>query len=93
MLAVLVEQVTIPNHAIKTSRRTVLHLSELTDVQRREVLNSANLPDAIRADFQLVLTVAMLWGEDAVKRLALTPASDAPGASTLSSLLQSFRQS
>ena len=93
LLAVLVEQVTIPNHAIKTSRRTVLHLSELTDVQRRQVLNSANLPDAIRADFQLVLTVAMLWGEDAVKRLALTPASDAPEASTLSSLLQSFRQS
>ena len=93
LLAVLVEQVTIPNHAIKTSRRTVLRLSELTDVQRRQVLNSANLPDAIRADFQLVLTVAMLWGEDAVKRLALTPASDAPGASTLSSMLQSFRQS
>ena len=93
LLAVLVEQVTIPNYAIKTSRRTVVHLSELTDVQRRQVLNTANLPDAIRADFQLVVTVAMLWGEDAVKRLALTPASDAPGASTLSSLLQSFRQS
>jgi hypothetical protein len=66
---------------------------ELTDAQRRQVLNTANLPDAIRADVQLVLTVAMLWGEDAVKRLALTPASDAPEASTLSSLLQSFRQS
>jgi len=93
LLAVLVEQVTIPNHAIKTSRRTVLHLSELTDAQRRQVLNSANLPDAIRADFQLVLMVAMLWGEDSVKRLALTPASDGPETSTLSSLLQSFRQS
>ena len=93
LLAVLVEQVTIPNYAIKTGRRTVLHLSELTDAQRRQVLNTANLPDAIRADFQLVVTVAMLWGEDAVKRLALTPASDAPGASTLSSLLQTFRQS
>ena len=92
LLAVLVEQVTIPNHTIKTRRRTV-HLSELTDAQRRQVLNTTNLPDAIRADFQLVVTVAMLWGEDAVKRFALTPASDAPGASTLSSLLQSFRQS
>jgi hypothetical protein len=68
-------------------------LSELTDAQRRQVLNTANLPDAIRADFQLVVTVAMLWGEDAVKRFDLTPASDVPGASTLSSLLQSFRQS
>jgi len=56
-------------------------------------LNTAHLPDAIRADFQLVVTVAMLWGEDAVKRFALTPASDVPGTSTLSSLLQSFRQS
>jgi cell division GTPase FtsZ len=92
LLAVLVEQVAIPNYTIKTGRRTV-HLSELTDVQRRHLLNTANLPDAIRADVQLVVTVAMLWGEDAVKRFALTPASDAPGASTLSSLLQSFRQS
>ena len=70
-----------------------VNLSELTDAQRRQVLNTANLPDAIRADFQLVVAVAMLWGEDAVKRFALTAASDAPGASTLSSLLQSFRQS
>jgi len=92
LLAVLVEQVTIPNYTIKTGRRTV-HLSELTDAQRRQVLTTANLPDAIRADFQLVVMVAMLWGEEAVKRLALTPASDAPGASTLSSLLQTFRHS
>jgi hypothetical protein len=92
MLEILVDQVTIPNYTIKIGRRTV-PLSELTDVQRRQVLNTANLPDAIRADFQLVVIVAMLWGEDAVKRFALTPASDVPGASTLSSLLQSFRQS
>ena len=92
LLAVLIEHVTIPNYAIKTGRRTV-HLSELTDVQRRQVLNTANLPDAIRADFQLVVTVAMLWGDDAVKRFALTSASDALGASTVASLLQSFRQS
>ena len=83
---------TIPNYTIRTGRRTV-HLSELTDAQRRQVLTTANLPDAIRADFQLVVMVAMLWGEEAVKRLALTPASDAPGASTLSSLLQTFRHS
>jgi cell division GTPase FtsZ len=92
MLAVLVEQVAIPNYTIKTGRRTV-RLSELTDAQRRQMLNTANLPDAIRADFQLVVAVAMLWGDDAVKRFTLTPASDAPGASALSSLLQSFRQS
>ena len=92
LLAVLVEQVTIPNYTIKTGRRTV-HLSELTDAQRRQVLTTANLPDAIRADFQLVVMVAMLWGEEAIKRLALTPVSDAPGTSTLSSLLQTFRHS
>jgi cell division GTPase FtsZ len=91
LLTVLVEQVTIPNYSIKTGRRTV-QLSELTDAQRRQVLNTANLPDAIRADFQLVVMVALLWGEDAIKRFALTPASEAPGTSTLSTLLQSFRQ-
>jgi cell division GTPase FtsZ len=92
LLAVLVEQVTIPDYTIKTGRRTV-RLSELTDAQRRQMLNTANLPDAVRADFQLVAMVAMLWGEDAVKRFAFTPASTVLGTSTVSSLLQSFRHS
>jgi cell division GTPase FtsZ len=92
LLAVLVEQVTIADYAIKSGRH-IVRLSELTDAQRRQVLNTANLPDAIRADFQLVVMVAMLWGEDAVKRFALTPASDAQAASMVSSLLQSFRHS
>jgi hypothetical protein len=68
-------------------------LSELTDAERRQVLNTVNLPDAIRADFQFVVMVAMLWGDDAAKRLALTPTSEALGSSTASSLLQSFRRS
>jgi cell division GTPase FtsZ len=92
LLSVLIEQVTIPDYPIKMGRRTV-HLSELTDVERRQVLNTANLPDAIRADFQLVDMVAMLWGEDAAKRFALTPASEVLGTSTVSSLLQPFRRS
>ncbi len=92
LLAVLVEQVTIPDYTIKTGRRTI-HLSELTDAQRRQLLNTGNLPDAVRADFQLVAMVAMLWGEDAVKRFALTPGATVLGASTVSSLLQSFRHS
>ena len=77
------------NHTTPKGLRQFLTLEQ----QRDWVEGTANLPDAIRADFQLVVMVAMLWGEDAVKRLALTPTSDAPGASTLSSLLQTFRHS
>jgi hypothetical protein len=92
VLDVLAEQVAIPNHAIRTGRRTV-HLSELSHEQRRRLLNGTALPDAVRADLQLLVMVATLWGEEAVKRFGLPPAPDAGETSALAALLQPFRHS
>jgi cell division GTPase FtsZ len=74
ILDVLVEHVSIPDHAIRSGRRTI-HLSELTHEERRHLVTGVNLPDAIRADVQLLVMVATLWGEDAVDRFTLASAS------------------
>ena len=90
VLDLLVEHVSIPNHAIRTGRRTV-HLNELTQEQRRQMVAGANLPDAIRADVQLMVMVATFWGEEALKRFVLVPVPDQPQPTSLASLLQPFR--
>ena len=45
----------------------------------------------VRADLQLVTTVAMLWGEDALKRFQFVPTTPAADNSRLAALLQPFR--
>jgi cell division GTPase FtsZ len=92
MLDVLVENVSIPDHVIKTGRRSV-RVSELTHEQRRELLNGTSLPDAVRLDLQLLVMVATLWGEQVLERFALTRGPDVPDSSALASLLQPFRHS
>jgi cell division GTPase FtsZ len=92
MLDVLVEHVSIPNHAIKMGRRTV-RLNELSHEQRRQLVAGANLPDAIRADVQLLVMIATLWGEEALKRFELVSVADQAETSSIASLLQPFRHS
>ena len=92
MLDVLVEHVSIPDHAIRIGRRAV-HLSELTHEQRRQLVTGTSLPDAVRADLQLLVMIATLWGEQALERFELRPVPDAADKSALASLLQPFRHS
>ena len=92
MFDVLVACVSIPDHVIRTGRRSV-HLSTLTNEQRRQLATNTALPDAVRADLQLLTMVARLWGETAVKRFELQPVADAAEPSALASLLQPFRHS
>jgi hypothetical protein len=92
MLNVLVEHVKIPNHAVKTGRRT-LHIDEMTLEQRRQLVTHTPLPDAIRADLQLLVTIATFWGEDALSRFGFTPVPEAANTSRMTMLLQPFRHS
>jgi hypothetical protein len=92
MLDVLVEHVSIPDHIIRTGRRSV-HLSELTSEQLRQLGTDTALPDAVRTDLQLLTMVFRLWGEAAVERFALQPVADVAEPSALASLLQPFRHS
>jgi cell division GTPase FtsZ len=91
MLKVLVEQITIPNHAVRNARRT-MHINEMTQVQRQQIMTERSLPDAIRADLQLLVTVATLWGAEASDRFEFTPVPE-PDTSRIAQLLQPFRHS
>ena len=56
-------------------------------------MTESGLPDAIRADLQLLVTVATLWGEEAVSRFEFTPVPEAADTSRIALLLQPFRHS
>jgi cell division GTPase FtsZ len=92
MLSVLVEHVTIPNHAVRHGRRTV-HLEEMTHEQRQQMMTEPSLPEAIRADLQLLVTVATLWGGEVLGRFDFTPVPEAADTSRIALLLQPFRHS
>jgi len=92
ILNVLVEYVTIPDHTVRSGRRAVC-LHELTEEQRRQIVTDPSLSDAVRSDLQLMATVAMLWGEEALGRFTFTHVPAAADTSRLALLLQSFRHS
>jgi cell division GTPase FtsZ len=92
ILDVLAERVTIPNRAVRNGRRSV-HLQEMTQEQRQQMLIEPGVPDALRADLQLLITVATLWGADALDRFRFTPVPEATDTSRIAALLQPFRHS
>ena len=91
LLNVLVEHVTFPDHAIRNGRRT-LRLHEMTQEQRQQAVIEPGLPESIRPDLQLLITVARFWGEEALARFEFTPVPEAD-ASGMALLLQPFRHS
>ena len=75
ILDVLVESVTIPSHRVRRGRDAV-NLGEL-NYEGLQELSRTSVPDAIRADLDLLLTVARLFGGDVLKRLRFVePAED-----------------
>ena len=59
--------VEIPNHIVRLGRQQA-RLSELGHAQLREALTSPSLPDAIRPDVELLVTIGRVWGEDALRQ-------------------------
>lgn len=92
ILEVLLDNVALPNHALSSGRRTV-RLSELTYDQLKRTATETILPDAVRTDLQLLLTVGTLWGPDALGRFRYTQTPEGLEASKLALLLQPFRHS
>lgn len=91
MLETLLQNVAIPDHAVRNGRQTV-HLSELTHEELKRIVTGTILPDAIRRDLQLLVAVGTLWGEDVLRRFEFTPISDnAEKPSRLGSLLEGLR--
>jgi hypothetical protein len=64
----------------------------MTQEQRQRSLSDPTVAEDVRADLQLMVTVALLWGEEALGRLEFTPVADTADSSRLALLLQPFRR-
>ena len=89
ILDVLVESVTIPSHRVRRGRDAV-NLGEL-DYEGLQELSRTAVPDAIKADLDLLLTVARLFGGDALKRLRFVEPANDRDRSRFSGLLHPWR--
>ena len=68
-----------------------LRLSELTYAQLSDVVKRVSLPDAARADIDVLMSVGRLWGGDALKRFHFEPVTSNGERSGFASLLQGLR--
>ncbi len=69
ILDVLLRHCAVPNHTVRTGRRTG-RLSELTLEELRHVQAQMTSPDAVRADVQLLCAAGTLWGPEAIKQFS-----------------------
>jgi hypothetical protein len=70
-----------------------VHLHETTHEQRRQMMTEPRFSDPIRADLQLLVTIATLWGEEAIARFDFTPLPEVSDTSRIGLLLHPFRHS
>jgi cell division GTPase FtsZ len=89
ILEVLLETA-IPDHPVKFGRQTI-HLRELTYEQLQEISARTIVPDWIRPDLDLLMTVGRFWGADAVSRFRFVDPPDRRQPSMVESLLERFR--
>jgi hypothetical protein len=89
ILSVVVAHAPITDHIVGTGRRA-MHLRDMTPEERQRMVNDPSVPDAVRADLQLMVTVAALWGPEALERFQFTPGPVAE-TSRIGMLLQPFR--
>ena len=89
LLKALIEFVPVSDHPVKLGRQT-MHLRELTYAQLQEVGARTLVPDVVKPDLDLLITVGRFWGPDAVKRLRFVDAPDQPRTSKVESLLDKF---
>ena len=79
LLTALVEHVPVSDHQVKLGRQT-MHLRELTYAQLQEIDSKTFVPDVVRPDLDLLMTVGRFWGADAVKRFRFVEAPEQPRA-------------
>ena len=90
VLDVLIESAVVPDHGVKLGRQTV-RLRELSYEQLQELGAKTMVPDWIRPDLDLLITVGRFWGPDAVKKLRFVDPPDRKEPSVMESLLDRFR--
>ena len=90
VLEVLIESAAVPDHAVKIGRQT-MHLRELSYEQLQELGAKTMVPDWIRPDLDLLITVGRFWGSDAVKRFRWVDPPERREPSMVESLLEKLR--
>jgi cell division GTPase FtsZ len=89
LLNALIEFVPVSDHTVKLGRHT-MHLRELTYEQLQDIGAKTLVPDVVRPDLDLLITVGRFWGADAVKRIRFVEAPEQPRTSKVESLLDRF---
>ena len=90
ILDALLEGAAIANHVVKIGRKNVA-LSELDYEQLQEVAAKSWMPDVARAELDLLVTAARLWGSDTLKRFRFVPPPEHREGSKFASLLAGLR--
>ena len=90
LLEALVNSVEVPNHAVKVGRR-LTHLKGLSYSELQDAAKTA-LPDIVRTDVELLMTVGRLWGGDAIGRVRFAPNAHDHEPSKLMSFVPGFRR-
>jgi hypothetical protein len=90
LLHALIESATVPDHAVKRGRQTV-RLRDLSYEELEETGSKTLVPDWIRPDLDLLLTIGRLWGADALKRFRFVEPPERHEPSMMESLLHKFR--
>ena len=91
ILDALLSSVAIPDHHLKLDRRDV-RLSELSYAQIKDVFSRNYVADAVRPDLNLLLTVARVWGAEALDRFEFAGAPADSERSRLASVLMALRK-
>ena len=85
ILDTLLQSSPLPDHLLRLGRHTV-QVSETSYEDLRRVVTEHILPDAVRADLQLLVSVGTLWGVDVMKRFEFAPLPSRESSSRLFSL-------
>ena len=90
VLNVLIDTAAVPDHVVKLGRQP-MHLHELSFEQLQEVSAKTMVPDSVRSELDLLITVGRFWGADAITRVRFVEAVERPEPSMMETLLERFR--
>jgi hypothetical protein len=85
LMDTLLQSSPLPDHMVRIGRHD-LHVSQTTYEQLKRVATDTVLPDAVRADLQLLVAVGTLWGAEAIKRFEFAQLPSRGSSSRLFSL-------
>jgi hypothetical protein len=90
LLEALVTSVVVPNHHLWRGRQAV-HLADASYDDLKEIAEKTTVNGAAGADLQLLLAIARVWGEEALRRLRFVEVATPEGSSRLGAMLGSHR--